>query len=138
MHNNAGEKPPEINVSLIAGWEDKWFVLRKSLMEEHHFSESTNLIKALDNTYRLRVHDIKRASLGLEFKDRLEINSVWRTLKEEMQQLDVLLEKLGRLRDAMSGLRERNTYEEQNETEEMIEEVISLHLKLKTSEENRE
>ena len=50
----------------------------------------------------------------------------------------MLLEKLGRLRDAMSGLRERNTYEEQNETEEMIEEVISLHLKLKTSEENRE
>lgn len=130
LKNDTSEKPPEINISLIAGWEEKWFSLRKNLVEELHFAESTNLIKALDNTHRLRTRDIKIASLGLGLKDRIEINAVWIALKEEMQQLDVLLEGLRRLKDAMSGLRERNTYEAQNETEEIVEEAISLHLRL--------
>lgn len=130
LKNDTSDKPPEINVSLIAGWEKKWFSLRKNLVEEFHFAESTNLIKALDNTHKLRERDIKIAALGLGLKDRLEINAVWIALKEEMEQLDVLLEGLRRLKDAMSGLRERNTYEAQNETEEIVEEAISLHLRL--------
>lgn len=130
LKNDTSGKPPEINVSLIAGWEKKWFSLRKNLVEEFHFAESTNLIKALDNTHKLRERDIKIAALGLGLKDRLEINAVWIALKEEMEQLDVLLEGLRRLKDAMSGLRERNTYEAQNETEEIVEEAISLHLRL--------
>lgn len=130
LKNDTSDKPPEINVSLIAGWDKKWFSLRKNLVEDFHFAESTNLIKALDNTHKLRERDIKIAALGLGLKDRLEINAVWIALKEEMEQLDILLEGLHRLKDAISGLRERNTYEAQNETEEIVEEAISLHLRL--------
>lgn len=127
LREHAGGQPPVINVSLIRDWETKWFSLREQLVG---YSVSEDFLKALDNTYRLRVLDISRASFGPVFKDHLDIQSVLADMREEMQNIDLLLKYLDTAKEALSGLQERNKYVTQNEVAEVVQEAVSLQLKL--------
>lgn len=134
LNSCADEIIPEINVSLAIGWEDKLLSVQKVCVDDLHFAENSDFVSAIKNTYSVRMKEIYKATIGIGFKDRMEIVLFWQALREEFEKFSELLDGLQRIRDLENG-RENNRLEEQNIIEEIVQDAArSLHLRF----ENRE
>lgn len=135
LNNSVDEIIPEINVSLAKGWKEKLFTVKRVCIEDLHFAEDSDFVSAINNTYSVRMKEIAKATIGIGFKDRMEIILFWRALREEFEKFSEFLEGLQRIRDLVNGLSENNKLEEQNIIEEIVQDAaLSLHLRF----ENRE
>lgn len=135
LNSRVDEIIPEINVSLAKEWEDKLLSVQRVCIDDLHFAENSDFVSAIKNTYSVRMKAIAKATIGIGFKDRMEIVLFWQMLREEFEKFSELLDGLKRLRDLVNGLSENNKLEEQNIIEEIVQDAArSLHLRF----ENRE
>lgn len=123
-----GKIPEVINISLFVEWKSKFACVRRELIDAYGYSETSELIHALDNLEKIRSYEIWNAIFGLS--ERCEIRKLREILNDEVKGLDDLLKKLEICREYMNGLRERNVIETENENMIFLEQVVSRVLKL--------
>lgn len=135
LNSRVDEIIPEINVSLAKGWKDKLLAVQRVCIDDLHFAENSDFVSAIKNTYSVRIKAIAKATIGIGFKDRMEIVLFWQRLREEFEKYSELLDGLQRMRDLVNGLSENNKLEEQNIIEEVVQDAArSLHLRFENKE----